>query len=244
VDRLKDRLERVRGRIDQACARCGRPPNGVRFVAISKGFPAEAVSEAMALGVAEFGENRVQEASEKIPKVEPRPRWHLVGHLQTNKAKRAVELFDAIQSVDSIRIAEELDRRAAAASRILECLVEVNTSGDPSKYGAGPEATMGLLDQMRVFKSLRVGGLMTIGPLRGGAAGARTSFRALHALRAEAVRAGHLGGGADLSMGMSDDFEIAVEEGATIVRLGTALFGARPDGQGPGGTAPGASGHA
>jgi PLP dependent protein len=228
VERIAERLERVRGRIAQACARAGRPAGAVRLIAVTKGFPASAVTEAASLGLTEFGENRVQEASAKIPLVAPRPRWHLVGHLQTNKAKRAVELFDVIQSVDSVRLAEELARRAGEANRVLECLVEVNTSGDATKFGAAPADAPALLARMAELRTLRLGGFMTIGPLQGGPAGARVSFRALHALRAEAARAGSLAADADLSMGMSDDFEIAIEEGATMIRVGTALFGPRP----------------
>jgi pyridoxal phosphate enzyme (YggS family) len=182
----------------------------------------------MALGLGEFGENRVQEAEEKIAVVTPRPRWHLVGHLQSNKAKRAVQLFDVIQSIDSAQIAEEVSRRALDAKRRIACLVEVNTSGDASKFGVAPERALELLQTMGALDGIDLRGLMTIGPLAGGAAGARQAFRDLASIRAEASRAGFLPGDPDLSMGMSDDFEIAIEEGATIVRLGTALFGERP----------------
>ncbi len=182
----------------------------------------------MALGLTEFGENRVQEADGKIAAVTPRPRWHLVGHLQSNKAKRAIEIFDVIQSIDATGIAGEVSRRAADAGKKIVCLVEVNTSGDEAKYGVAPKGALGLIEAVARLDGIELRGLMTIGPLEGGAAGARRAFRDLAGVRADAARAGLLPEDADLSMGMSDDFEIAVEEGATIVRLGTALFGERP----------------
>jgi pyridoxal phosphate enzyme (YggS family) len=215
-----------------ACARSGREPDSVRLLPITKGFPAGTVVQAMRLGLAEFGENRVQEAEAKIPAVEPRPRWHLVGHLQSNKAKRAVQLFDVIQSLDSAAIADEVAKRAAQAGRSITGFVEVNTSGDRTKYGAAPGDALKLLEHVRGLGSIELRGLMTIGPLGGGPEGARNSFRALAAIRDEAARGGLLSAGADLSMGMSDDFEIAIEEGATLIRIGTALFGPRPAGTG------------
>jgi PLP dependent protein len=233
MDPLADRLTRVRERIARACARVRRDPKAVLLVAVTKGFPAEAVRGAMALGLSDFGENRVQEAERKISEIAPRPRWHLVGHLQTNKAKRAVQLFDEIQSVDSLHLAEELDRRAAQEERAVPCLVEVNTSGEESKFGVEPGGAQALLERCRSLPSLRVHGLMTIGPLSRGPEGARSAFRMLAGIRDAAVRRELLPGTADLSMGMSDDFEIGIEEGATIVRVGTALFGPRPAGAPP-----------
>jgi hypothetical protein len=233
MDSLADRLTRVRERIARACARAGRDPTAILLVAVSKGFPAEAVRAAAVLGLTDFGENRVQEAERKIPEIVPRPRWHLVGHLQTNKAKRAVQLFDEIQSVDSVRLAEELDRRAEQERRVVPCLVEVNTSGEESKFGVEPAGAEALLERCRALASLRVHGLMTIGPLARGPEGARQAFRMLAGVRDAAVGRELLPRSTDLSMGMSDDFEIGIEEGATIVRVGTALFGPRPAGAPP-----------
>jgi pyridoxal phosphate enzyme (YggS family) len=170
----------------------------------------------------------VQEAEGKLAEVGEGSRWHLVGHLQSNKVKRAIQIFDEIHSVDSEPLAEELARRARAAGKSPSCYVEVNTSGDVGKFGVDPSAALALLRRLRGLPPLRLAGLMTIGPLSGGAEGARASFRALANLREDAVRAGILDEGAALSMGMSDDFEIAIEEGATIVRIGTALLGGRP----------------
>jgi len=233
VEPLSERLARIRGRMEAALDRSGREPGSVRLLAVTKGFPAATVREALALGLNEIAENRVQEAERKLGELGRESpgadaRWHLVGHLQSNKAKKAVELFDEIHSVDSAELAEELARRAATAGRSPHCYVEVNTSGDASKYGVAPEGARELLRRVRALDSLRLEGLMTIGPLHGGPEGARASFRMLARIRDEARDEGVFGGPGGLSMGMSDDFEIAVEEGATIVRIGTALFGGRP----------------
>ena len=231
---LADRLFLLRERIAGACARSGRDPVSVRLLPVTKGFPADTVREAIALGLQEFGENRVQEAEGKIPSVEPRPRWHLVGHLQSNKAKRAAQLFDVIHSIDSDAIAAEVSRRAVQADRRIACLVEVNTSGDRDKFGAAPDRALELLLAAGRLEGIELQGLMTIGPLEGGPEGARRAFQSLARIRREAAGAGLLTEDADLSMGMSDDFEIAIEEGATIVRVGTALFGSRSGAAGPG----------
>ena len=195
---------------------------------MTKGFPSSVVRDALALGLTEFGENRVQEADAKIPDVGPGPRWHLIGHLQRNKAKRAVALFDEIHALDSVDLVDEVAKRAAAEGKTLRGYVEVNTSGDPGKHGVAPAGALALLERAREASGIALAGLMTIGPLHGGPEGARASFRSLARLRDEAVAAGLLDDGAGLSMGMSDDFEIAIEEGSTIVRVGTALFGRRP----------------
>jgi pyridoxal phosphate enzyme (YggS family) len=231
---LADRLVLVRKRIAGACARSGRDPASVRLLPVTKGFPADTVREAIALGLQDFGENRVQEAEEKIPAVKPRPRWHLVGHLQSNKAKRAAQLFDVIHSIDSDAIAGEVSKRAVQAGRRVACLVEVNTSGEPGKFGTAPDRALELLRAVGALEGIELQGLMTIGPMEGGPEGARRAFQSLARIRREAAGAGLLTEGADLSMGMSDDFEIAIEEGATIVRVGTALFGPRPRAAGPG----------
>lgn len=233
---LGERLDQIRGRLARAAERAGRPPDSVRLLAVAKGFPAEAVREGMALGLREFGENRVQEADAKISELVESgesgqagtgPRWHLIGHLQRNKAKRAVTLFDEIHSLDGEDLVAEVGRRAAAEGRVITGYIEVNTSGDPGKHGVAPEGALALLARAGREPAIRLAGLMTIGPLHGGPEGARASFRALARLRDEAVGAGLLESGAGLSMGMSDDFEIAIEEGATIVRVGSALFGTR-----------------
>jgi len=228
VNSLSDRLNRVRDRIARAAERVGRSPQSVQLLVVTKGIPTTTIHEAKALGLREFGESRVQEAEAKVAEVGEGARWHLVGHLQSNKARRAVELFDEIHSVDSEGLAGELARRALAAGKSPACYVEVNTSGDVGKFGIEPSAALALLRRVRALPPLRLAGLMTIGPLEGGAQGARSSFRALAKLREEAERAGIWDSGAGLSMGMSNDFEIAIEEGATLVRIGSALFGDPP----------------
>jgi len=224
---LADRLESVKERIRAAAARSGRSAESVRLLAVTKGFPAETVRQAMALGLREFAENRVQEAEKKIAAVEPRPRWHLVGHLQTNKARRAVHLFDAIHSIDTIPLAREVSRRAMEAGKPIPCLVEVNTSGEASKFGVPPEGTLALVREASACEGIVIVGLMTIGPLSGGPEGARSAFRLLAKVRERGLDQGLLTESAELSMGMSDDFEIAIEEGATTVRIGTLIFGGR-----------------
>jgi pyridoxal phosphate enzyme (YggS family) len=227
VENLSARIDRVRDRAARAAERAGRAADAVRLLAVSKGIPAAVVHEAWALGVREFGENRVQEADAKIAAVGPGPRWHLVGHLQRNKAKRAVSLFDEIHSLDSEELVADVARRAAAESKRVVAYVEVNVSGDPGKHGVKPSGALALVERARREPSLELAGLMTIGPLEGGGPAARAAFRSLAGLRDQAVAAGLLPSGAGLSMGMSDDFEIAVEEGATVIRVGSALFGPR-----------------
>ena len=225
--RIAERLASLRVRIAAAAGRSGRSAESIRLLAVAKGFPAETVAAAMSLGLGDFGENRVQEAEAKIAAVTPRPRWHLIGHLQRNKARRAVQLFDTIQSVDSEALAAELSRRAVESGKRIPCLVEVNTSGEAAKFGVEPERTLALLEAARPLEGIALEGLMTIGPLQGGPEGARRAFRLLASLRTRAREQGLLPDRAELSIGMSDDFEIAIEEGATIIRLGTALFGHR-----------------
>lgn len=227
MEPLSDRLHQIRERIGAAAKRSGRPAESVRLLAVTKGVPVEIVREAVALGLRELGESRIQEAEGKIASVGSGVRWHLVGHLQTNKALRAVQLFDAIHSVDSERIAAELAKRAVAAGRTPQCFVEVNTSGDAAKFGVPPSEALALWARLRQLRPLKLAGFMTIGPLAGGDEGARASFRALAAIRDAAMRGGGREDECALSMGMSDDFEIAVEEGAHWVRIGSALFGDR-----------------
>ncbi len=221
---IEARLGRIGERIRAAARRSGRQAQDVTLVAVTKGFPASVVEEALAVGIRHVGENRVQEAATKIPPLRDRATWHLVGHLQRNKAKRALELFDVIESLDSLRLAGELQKRAEQAGASVRVLVEVNTSGEATKYGVTPGALYELLNALAELDRLKVEGLMTVGPVVSEPDAARPAFRRLREL-AEGYSGGVL---EHLSMGMSDDFEVAVEEGATIVRIGTALFGPRP----------------
>jgi hypothetical protein len=223
---LADRWQAVQGRIAAACARAGREPAGVRVVAVTKTFGPEQVSEALAAGLRVFGENRVQEAAHKIPLCPGQAEWHLVGHLQRNKARDAVELFRTIHSVDSPRLMEAVQRFAEARGVVMPVFVEVNVSGEGSKCGAAPESVAALLEGANRFMNVNVVGLMTIPPFNVEREAARPFFRKLRDLR-DGLRATTGFALDELSMGMSGDFEVAIEEGATWIRLGTALFGPR-----------------
>jgi pyridoxal phosphate enzyme (YggS family) len=222
-----ERLASVRGRIAKAASRAGRPSDAVTLIGVSKTVPAGRVKEAVAAGLLELGENRVQEARDKIPAVGPGPRWHLVGHLQGNKAGQAARLFDAVHSIDSVDLLGRLDRAAAAAGRRLTGFVQVALAGEAQKAGVAPDGLDAVLDAAAACEAVEVRGLMLLPPLEEEPERSRPWFRRLRELAVEA-RARHprlrL---EDLSMGMSGDFEVAIEEGATHVRVGRALFGAR-----------------
>jgi pyridoxal phosphate enzyme (YggS family) len=227
----------VLSRIAEAAARSGREPASVTLVAVSKTVPVDRLRAAVAAGHDVLGENRVQEAAAKVPLV-PGPRWHLVGPLQANKARRAVELFDCLEAVDSVELARRLDRIGAEIrpGRALPILLEVNVDADPGKAGFTAAAVADALPGLLALANLEVRGLMTIGHLAATPDEARATFRRLRQL-ATRLRAAHPSLGPELSMGMSDDFHLAIEEGATIVRVGRALFGARPAVPGPEGAA-------
>jgi PLP dependent protein len=224
---LSSRLASLRERIDRAARFSGRSLSDVAIVAVTKTVPSELILEAHQLGLRVFGENRVQEAAAKrrdLPGLAGAS-WHLIGHLQTNKVTKAAELFDEVESVDSVRLAEALNRASAARGRPLPCLVEVKTSPELSKHGLVPEELDAFLARAAEWPSLRLQGLMTVAPFAEDPSAARPFFARLREL-AERHR-GVLGGRPRLSMGMSHDFEAAVAEGATSVRIGTLLFGSR-----------------
>lgn len=216
---IRDNLIAVERRIAGACALAGRRREDVTLVAVSKLFPAPMVGEAIAAGVAEVGENRVQEARDKKPLVGGSARWHLIGHLQSNKAKDAVRLFDVIQTIDSVALAEKIARAASPAGKVQEVLLEVNLGNEPQKSGVTPADVDALAKGVRALDDLRLRGVMAIPPA-GEPEETRRWFRELHAMR-DAL------GLEELSMGMTDDFEMAIEEGATIIRVGRAIFGER-----------------
>ncbi|MFB3818115.1 MAG: YggS family pyridoxal phosphate-dependent enzyme [Candidatus Methylomirabilales bacterium] len=218
------RLAEVQARIRAAAARSGRAPDAVRLVAVSKTVPVARIQEALAAGVTILGENRVQEARDKI-RLLPGATWHLIGHLQTNKARLAVGLFALIHSLDSLRLAEELDRHGAQAGKTVRCLVEVNVGGEAQKSGLPAAEVPRLLAAARRLPALSIEGLMAIPPFHPDPEAVRPYFRALRELRERLARDGFAL--PELSMGMSHDFEAAVEEGATMVRVGTAIFGER-----------------
>jgi pyridoxal phosphate enzyme (YggS family) len=227
IESLAEARERVLATIADACARVGRHPASVTLIAVSKTVPAERLVAGVAAGLTTFGENRVQEGEEKAALV-PGATWHLIGPLQSNKAKRALAAFSVIESVDSIELAERLDRLAGEVrpNALVPVLLQVNVDADPAKAGLAPDDLERGLERLDACLGLDVRGLMTVGRLVDDAESARPTFVALRRL-SERLRLRWAGLGPELSMGMSDDYPIAVEEGATIVRVGRALFGER-----------------
>lgn len=225
---IRDNVREVRARIEAAADRAFRDPSDVTLVAVTKTVGLPAVLEAIEAGVTAIGENRVQEAAAKFAEELPPVEKHLVGHLQTNKVKKALEIFDMIQSVDSVRLAREISNRCEAEGRAIDALVEVNTSGEETKYGLEPEETIDAVEEMADLGGIRIVGLMTIGAFLPDPEDVRPCFRRLRALR-DGVEERVIPGVSmeHLSMGMTNDFEVAVEEGATIVRVGRAIFGER-----------------
>ncbi len=226
---IADRLSEVRARIDAAARGAGRDPSSIRLVAVSKTVPLEAVRDACAAGQRDFGENRVQEALEKIVQSSDLAvRWHLLGHLQTNKARKAATAFAMIQSVDGADLLRKLDAAAAESGQAPELLIQVDMAGEATKFGARPDEVPAVLEAAAACRAARVVGLMTIPPIPDTPEEARPWFRQLRELRDGWLAAGTPPGLLrELSMGMSADFEVAIQEGATIVRVGTAIFGAR-----------------
>ena len=224
---LAENLETVRQRIKVACDRSDREPNSVTLLAVAKSQPPEIVAVAAKLGLNFFGENKIQEAKAKIPLCPGKLHWHFVGHLQSNKCRDATELFEMIQSVDSLPLAQEINRRCEQAARRMPVLLEVNVAGEASKFGYRPEKLLAELKEIHAQPRLEIRGLMTVPPWSPEPEKARLFFQQLRELktRCEQIVGVPL---PHLSMGMSGDFEVAIEEGATIVRIGTALFGARP----------------
>jgi pyridoxal phosphate enzyme (YggS family) len=225
---LRTRLDEVRARITRAAGRAGRDPASVRLVAVSKTFPAEFVRAAAGLGQTDFGENKVQEALPKMDETGDLPiRWHLVGHLQSNKAKRAGR-FDMIHSVDSAALVARLDEAARAAQKTIELLVQVDLAGEATKHGAQEDEVAGVFEAARSLGAVRLVGLMLLPPAVDDPEAARPFFRRLRDVRERLLGRGVAASALnELSMGMSHDFEVAVEEGATLVRVGTAIFGGR-----------------
>jgi pyridoxal phosphate enzyme (YggS family) len=216
---IRDNVAAVEARIAAACERAGRSRSEVTLVAVSKTFPAAFVEEALAAGVVEVGENRVQEARDKKPLVGAAARWHLIGHLQTNKAKDAVKLFDVIQAVDSLDLAEKLARAAGSHGKRQEVMLQVNIGDEMQKSGIAKREVDGIANQVSALDSLNVIGLMAIPPI-GSPDQSRPYFRELRTM-------GNALGLPHLSMGMSEDFEAAIEEGSTMIRVGRAIFGSR-----------------
>jgi pyridoxal phosphate enzyme (YggS family) len=221
-------IEKIKQRIAAACSRAGRDPHSVELMAVTKTVSTERILQAVDAGITLLGENYVQEAREKQELLGGSARMHLIGHLQTNKAKYAVRLFDCVHSVDRLELAQELNKRAKAVNRILDILIEVNVSGEQTKNGVSPAQVRELIGRIAGLENLSVRGLMTMAPYSDDPETSRPYFQALRQLRDDIAREEiprvQM---AELSMGMTDDFEVAIEEGSTIVRIGRAIFGAR-----------------
>lgn len=232
---IKDNISEVKRRIAAACLRAKRDPTSVKLICVTKNRSGEEIKEAFLAGITEFGENKVQEALSKQAifgigqapgsKLQAFLHLHMLGHLQTNKVKEAVKIFDLIHSVESLRLAEEIDKQAARINKVQDILIEVKTSPETAKSGIKPDATAGLIKEAAEFRNISIQGLMTIAPLADNPEKARTYFRMLRELRDKITQApGSKLQALSLSMGMTNDFEIAIEEGADMVRIGRAIF--------------------
>ncbi len=226
---ISERLKEVNERIQRACARAGRSPAEIALVAVTKTVPAARIQQGVDAGIRLVGENKVQEAARKADHVRG-VTWHMVGHLQRNKAKKAVALFAMIQSVDSLELAQEIDRNSAEAGKQMDVLIEVNTSQEDTKFGRAPEDCIDLVEKISHFKHISVKGLMTIGAFTPDEKVVRACFSRLRDLR-ESIRRANIENVKMewLSMGMTSDFETAIEEGSNMVRIGAAIFGPRQD---------------
>ena len=222
---VKTNLARIRERIDRAAERAKRSPGDIRLVVVTKTVGPDLIKEAVDCGVGIIGESRVHEAAAKRPEVGGAAEWHMIGHLQSRKARQAAELFDMVQSVESVSTAAALQKRCAEAGRIMPVLIEVNTSSEEQKYGVSPDEAEAFIHETGSMENLRIEGLMTMAAFVPDPEQARPSFRMLREL-AETLRAKNMEGASFdvLSMGMSNDFEVAIEEGSTMVRIGTAVF--------------------
>jgi PLP dependent protein len=226
---IAENLKILRKRIEKSCQKSGRKVEDVQLIAVSKTFPVEMIQEAIITGQADFGENFVQELRGKRPLLEGQPlRWHFIGHLQSNKVKYIADYIHLIHSVDDLTLGKEISKRAAQHNRVQDILVEVHTTDEASKYGVQPAKTAELVKDLALLPHLRVCGLMTMGPFSDDPNDSRASFRQAAEVQKQIVKEGiervqmH-----HLSMGMTHDFEVAIEEGATLIRIGTAIFGAR-----------------
>ncbi len=226
---ISENIEGIRRRIVARCHQNGRNPSEVTLVAVSKTFPPSLVAAAVDAGVLDIGENYVQELLQKREALGERGmRWHFIGHLQSNKVKYIADWIHLIHAVDNRALAQEIDKRARQANRTIECLIEVNTTGEQTKFGVKPEAALEFVQSLADLQNVRIAGLMTIGPFLPDPEGSRPMFRRLRALNEEIRQLGMPNATMQhLSMGMTGDFEIAIDEGATLIRIGTAIFGKR-----------------
>lgn len=218
---------KVRRRIAEICEQYGRNVGDITIVAVTKGFPAVTIRNAVVLGFGDIGENRIQEAEPKIAELGPIATFHMLGHLQSNKSRKAVQLFNVIQSVDSLNLAEEINRHARTAGRKIECFIQANCSGESQKSGVSPDQCLDLVEKTSKLSQIKLGGLMTIGPLSDNEKAIRASFAQCRELFDSSRKIAGLEF-KHLSMGMSDDYHLAIAEGSTMIRLGAAIFGPRP----------------
>lgn len=227
---IKENLRNLQQQIKAAAINAGRDADDVKLVAVSKRFPASSICEAHSAGQILFGENYIQEASEKKPQIPPEVKLHFIGHLQSNKAKIAAEIFDMIETIDSMKLAKSLDKHLKVLGRTLRVLVQVNIADDQKKFGIEGQSTSNFVEQLQQYDNLNVCGLMTMPPIVSDPELSRPHFRALRELAEDIGKKGFFtpGSKTELSMGMSNDFAVAIEEGATIIRVGTAIFGNRP----------------
>jgi pyridoxal phosphate enzyme (YggS family) len=224
--RIARNIAAVRSRIKEAALRAGRNPNDVTLVAVSKTFPVEAIEAAVKASITDIGESRIQEGIDKIDRLGKIARWHLIGHLQSNKVKKAVACFDMIQSLDSYSLAEKVAEQAVKEKKTIECLIEINSSGESGKFGFSPATVLSGAEEIAGLPGIDLRGLMTVGPLTTDERRIRAAFELTRKVYEQIRQA--IGPGINvLSMGMSSDYELAVECGSTMVRVGTAIFGAR-----------------
>jgi len=225
-EHIKTNWENIQIRVASAARKTGRKPEEISIVAVSKLFPEEAIRAAIESGITDFGESRIQEAEKKINAIGNQARWYLIGHLQTNKAKKAVGLFDMIQSIDSFILAQLIDEFSRQSGKTIDCLLEINSSGEKSKFGLEPTEALIMIERVAELKNINLSGLMTVGPLTDDEAQLRKSF----SLTADLFRKGRQLVGDNfrfLSMGMTSDFEIAIDERSNMIRIGTGIFGER-----------------
>ncbi len=222
---IKDNIKAVNNKIKAACKKANREPGEITLVCVTKGIDPYRISEVFIHGIKDIGENRVHDAQKKQIEVLPGARWHFIGHLQTNKAKDAVKVFDMVHSVDSVELAQKIDKEAKKIDKIIEVLIQVNTSGEEQKYGIGPDTVKDFLRETSQLSNIKISGLMTIAPLAEDPETVRPYLRSLREI-SESVKAENIPNieMKYLSMGMSQDFEVAIQEGANMLRIGTAIF--------------------
>ncbi|MGB4569851.1 MAG: YggS family pyridoxal phosphate-dependent enzyme [Tepidanaerobacteraceae bacterium] len=225
---LKQNIQQIKKRIEAAAERSGRNPEDIYLIAVTKNFSAELIQEAVDNGIVFLGENRVQEAKSKVDLVKGNIEWHLIGHLQRNKVKTAIDIFTMIQSLDSWRLAEEIQKRAQQADKVIDVLVQVNIGSEETKYGIDPDDTEVFIEKVATLPNLKVRGLMAIAPFKENPEDVRAYFRHLReifqSIKEKSIENVSM---EYLSMGISNDFEVAIEEGANMVRIGTGIFGTR-----------------